>query len=243
MVSLLPTALACVLTSLLIVILRPLAVTVGLVDVPDARKSHAGPVPLIGGVAIFVAVVVACMVPGLTGLTIAGPEVVSFLLASVLLVGVGLVDDFIELSASARFMAQALAAVAMVFGGGVVLSDLGAMTFAGTPLPLGALAVPFTIFATIGVINALNMCDGMDGLSGTQALVSLAGFATALSLWGEAADINLLTALAGGVLGFLLFNMRLPGRSRAAIFLGDRRRQHVPRLRTDLVCDLALAGP
>jgi UDP-GlcNAc:undecaprenyl-phosphate GlcNAc-1-phosphate transferase len=221
MTPVLATALACALTSLLIVILRPLAMTVGLVDVPDARKSHAGPIPLIGGLAIFVAVVVACMVPGLTGLSASGPEVLSFLMASVLLVGVGVVDDFIELSPTVRFLAQALAAVAMVSGAGVVLSDLGAMTVSGAMLPLGALAVPFTIFATIGVINALNMCDGMDGLSGTQALVSLAGFAVALSLWGQAGDISLLTVLGGGILGFLLFNMRLPGRSRAVIFLGD----------------------
>ena len=195
--------------------------TVGLVDLPDARKSHHGPIPLIGGIAIFAAVAVACLVPGVTGLSASVPDILSFLLAGLLLVGVGLVDDFIELSPAVRFVAQAVAALAMVFGAGVVLTDLGGLTPSGSILQLGVLAIPFTIFTTVGVINALNMCDGMDGLSGTQALISLAGFAIALTLWGEPADLTLLTVLGGGVIGFLLFNMRLPGRSRAAIFLGD----------------------
>jgi UDP-GlcNAc:undecaprenyl-phosphate GlcNAc-1-phosphate transferase len=208
-------------TSLLIVVLRPLAMTVGLVDLPDARKSHHGPIPLIGGLAIFASVAVACLLPRITGLSVSVPEVLSFLAAGLLLVGVGVVDDFIELSPAVRFVAQAVAALAMIYGADVVLSDLGGMTPSGTLLQLGVLAVPFTIFTTVGVINALNMCDGMDGLSGTQALISLAGFAIALSLWGDPADLTLLTVLGGGVLGFLLFNMRLPGRSRAAIFLGD----------------------
>jgi UDP-GlcNAc:undecaprenyl-phosphate GlcNAc-1-phosphate transferase len=217
----LATVLACGVTSVLIVILRPLAMTIGLVDVPDARKSHHGPIPLIGGLAIFVAVAAACLMPGVTGLSAAVPGMFSFLLAGVLLVGVGVVDDFVELSPVARFIAQAIATLAMIFGGRVVLSDLGGMTPSGATLELGLLAVPFTIFTTVGVINALNMCDGMDGLSGTQSLVSLAGFAIAQSLWGHAGDAALLTVLGGGVVGFLLFNMRLPGRSRAAIFLGD----------------------
>jgi UDP-GlcNAc:undecaprenyl-phosphate GlcNAc-1-phosphate transferase len=221
MTMLLAVVLACVVTSGLIVVLRPLAVTIGLVDLPDTRKSHQGPIPLIGGLAIFAVVMAACLMPRITGLSASTPEVLGFLLGSVLLVIVGLVDDFMELSPLMRFLAQSVAALSMIFGGGVVLSDLGSLTPAGDILVLGILAVPFTIFATIGVINALNMCDGLDGLSGSQALVSLAGFGIALSLWGDGGDAGLLVVLGGGVLGFLLFNMRLPGRSRAAIFLGD----------------------
>lgn len=221
MTPLLAIVLACIVTSALIVIMRPLAVIVGLVDVPNARKTHHGPIPLIGGLAIFAAVVAACAMPGWTGLSVSAPEVLSFLLAGLLLVGVGLVDDFVELSALVRFIAQSVAALAMIFGGGVLLSDLGNMTFSGAVLELGFLAIPFTIFTTIGVINALNMCDGLDGLSGSQTLISLAGFWSAVAIWGEAGSGGLLLVLGGGIAGFLLFNLRLPGRSRASIFLGD----------------------
>lgn len=159
--------------------------------------------------------------PALSGLSVAGTELVSFLAASVVLVGVGVVDDFVELSPLTRFLAQAAAALAMIFGADVVLGDLGGMSWSGAVLPLGVLAVPFTIFTTVGVINALNMCDGLDGLSGSQALVSLGGFAIALALWGRLSEGSLLMVLGGGIIGFLLFNLRLPGRSRASIFLGD----------------------
>lgn len=221
MTSLVAIVLVCTITSALIVVMRPLAMVIGLVDVPNARKVHSDPVPLIGGVAIFLGVSVACLVPGWMGLSTVAPGMLSFLLAGMLLVGVGLVDDLLDLSARVRFMAQAIAALVMIYGGGVVLSDLGAMTISGRTLELGLLAVPFTIFTTIGVINALNMCDGLDGLSGSQALVSLGGFAIAVALWGQATDATMLAVLGGGIIGFLLFNMRLPGRARATIFLGD----------------------
>lgn len=221
MIPIVAIILACLTTAALIMVLSPLAVTVGLVDVPDARKTHQGPIPLVGGLAIFVAVLAASLFPEITGLSVSGREVLSFLAASIILVGVGVIDDFVELSPLVRFIAQAVATLAMVFGAGVVLSDLGAMTWSGGVLALGLFAVPFTIFATVGVINALNMCDGLDGLSGSQALVSLGGFAIALSLWGHPGDGSLLMVLGGGVIGFLLFNMRLPGRPRASIFLGD----------------------
>lgn len=214
---------ACFMTAMLIVVMRPLARIIGLVDVPDARKTHSGSVPLVGGIAIFLSVLALGLVSLWTGrpLVPAIPQLLSFLAGGLLLVGIGLADDFLELSARVRFLAQAMAALIMAFGGGVALADLGAMSVSGRVVELGLLTVPFTIFATIGVINALNMCDGLDGLSGSQALVSLGGFLLALLIWGEPADASLLAGLGGGIAGFLLFNLRLPGRARASVFLGD----------------------
>lgn len=210
-------------TAMLIVVMRPLARIIGLVDEPDARKTHSGSVPLVGGIAIFLSVLVLCLVSLWIDwpLVAATPQLPSFLAGGLLLVGIGLADDFLELSAKVRFLAQAMAALIMAFGGGVALADLGAMSVSGRVVELGWLTVPFTIFATIGVINALNMCDGLDGLSGSQTLVSLGGFLLALLIWGEPADATLLAGLGGGIAGFLLFNLRLPGRTRASVFLGD----------------------
>lgn len=209
-------------TALLIAGLRPLAGRVGLVDVPNERKNHSAPTPLVGGLGIFLGVLVAAALALATaGLPLSQP-VLSFFAAGFLLVAVGVVDDRYELSPLARFAVQIAAALIMVYGGGVVLTDLGRMTPSGAVLELGILAVPFTVFATLGVINALNMCDGLDGLSGSLAMVSIIGLALAGLLWAGPGEVALLLLLGAAVPAFLLYNLRLPRvRPRAAVFMGD----------------------
>lgn len=212
---------ALVATILLIVVLRPVAMRMGLVDLPNARKSHRAPTPLVGGLAIFIGLGLGFFLCKDGPIPLSQREVYSFFGAGFLLVAVGVVDDFLELSPAVRFVAQVIAALLMIFGAGVVLSDLGSMTPGGAVLRLGLLAVPFTVFATLGVINALNMCDGIDGLSGSLALTSLSGLILAAYTWGVPADTALLPILGTGILAFLLFNLRLLGRERASIFMGD----------------------
>jgi UDP-GlcNAc:undecaprenyl-phosphate GlcNAc-1-phosphate transferase len=208
-------------TTLLILLLRPIAVKTGLVDIPNERKSHQIPTPLVGGLAIFAGLVMAFLLTMADGEALHMREILSFFGGGLLLVTVGVIDDFIELSPLARFAAQIVAALLMIFGAGVVLTDLGGMTLSGRLLTMGVFAVPFTVFATLGVINALNMCDGLDGLSGSLSLVSLTGLFLAAWLWGDVADVIVLPLLGSAVVGFLLFNLRLPGRERASIFMGD----------------------
>lgn len=212
---------ALVATILLVVVLRPVAVRVGLVDVPNERKSHRAPTPLVGGLAIFAGLVLGFFLCLDGPIPLSQREVYSFFGAGLLLVAVGVVDDFLELSPAVRFIAQVLAALLMIFGAGVVLKDLGSMTPEGYVLQLGILAVPFTVFATLGVINALNMCDGLDGLSGSLTLTSLSGLILAAYIWGVPADTALLPILGTAIAGFLLFNLRLLGRERASVFMGD----------------------
>ncbi len=206
---------------LMVLLLRPIAVSMGLIDVPNGRSSHSSSTPLVGGLAIYLGVSIAYWIPALFGLVPINREIVSFFFAGFVLVGVGVIDDFIELSAPVRFIAQIFASFLMVYGAGVVLSDLGAITPGGQVLRLGWMAVPFTVFTTLGVINALNMCDGLDGLSGTLALISLTGLLLAAIFNGASGDVFILAALATGILGFLLFNFRILGRERASIFMGD----------------------
>jgi len=212
---------AFVATIALIVLLRPLAVRVGLVDIPNERKSHRAPTPLVGGLAIFAGLALGFFLCDGGLLPISQREVYSFFGAGLLLVGVGVVDDFLDLSPAVRLVAQVLAALLMIFGAGVVLKDLGSMTPGGEVLQLQVLAVPFTVFATLGIINALNMCDGLDGLSGSLAITSLSGLILAAYTWGVPADTVLLPILGTGIVAFLLFNLRLLGRERASVFLGD----------------------
>ena len=79
----------------------------------------------------------------------------------------------------------------------------------------------FTIFATVGVINALNMSDGADGLAGGLSLIALLGMAYVADGADLASERTLLLLLAVVVVGFLLFNIRLPWQHRARVFMGD----------------------
>jgi len=196
--------------------LRPAAVGIGLVDEPSARKSHRGAVPLIGGVAMFCGFVLAALTLDM-GLMVYR----SFFAAAAILVAVGILDDMHELSSRVRFSAQILAAVLMAYWGGVVLHDLGTLGGGGNVFILARWEIVFTIFATVGVINALNMSDGADGLAGGLSLIALLGMAYVADATDLASERTLLLLLAVVVVGFLLFNIRLPWQQRARVFMGD----------------------
>ncbi|MGI9291343.1 MAG: glycosyltransferase family 4 protein, partial [Gammaproteobacteria bacterium] len=178
--------LAFAVTTALIYLLRPVAIAIGLVDVPTARKSHKGKIPLVGGLAIFVGSLLALTVQyAVTGSALESSIPLGvFFLAGFILLFTGAWDDYRPLPPIIRILAQITASLVMIFMGGVVLTDLGNLNPNGSLFMLGFMSVPFTVFACLGVINAMNMCDGLDGLSGSLALISLLGFGIANTLWG-----------------------------------------------------------
>lgn len=196
-------------------LLRPVALRIRLVDTPNDRKANQGSVPLIGGLAMFCGFALAALTLDI-GLT----AYRGFFAAAAILVVVGVLDDMHELSSRARFGTQILAAALMAMWGGVVLHNLGALG-GGDVFSLGRWEIVFTIFATVGVINALNMSDGVDGLAGGLSLIALLGLTYVADGAGFDSERTLLSMLAVVVVGFLLFNLRLPGRRRALVFMGD----------------------
>ena len=202
-------------TAALVLLLLPLARHWGWLDQPDVRKTHRQPTPLVGGVAVFVAFFAVAV--GLTG---SAAPLAPLLVASAIVLITGLVDDRRPLGAPVRFLAQGLACAVMVFWGGVLLTDFGQL-FGPFTLGLGWLAVPITVFAALGVINAFNMIDGLDGLSGSVFVIAAAAMAVLAAVAGRADTAALLTLMIGAVLGFLALNLRLPWNRRARTFLGD----------------------
>ncbi len=202
-------------TTLLLVLLRRAAPTLSLVDHPAAHRRHGVPTPLVGGVAIFLGCVF-----GLLASDIPLSHLRGLFLGCGLLVVVGVLDDIHELSSTARFVAQILAALAMIHQGGVVLITVGDLSGAGQ-MYLGSWQLPLTVFATVGVINSLNMIDGLDGLSGCLLLIALAGLIYFGQAAGLDADLSVLVVLATAVGCFLLFNLRFGPWRRARVFLGD----------------------
>ena len=202
-------------TIVFILLFQKHAVRLRLVDVPGGRKNHEGVVPVIGGVAIFFAFIFSSLACGQPL-----DSFHSFFVSLILLVVVGTLDDLHDLSARTRFLTQIVAALLMTSWGGVFIDDLGNLFGNGTVL-LNNWAIPFTVFCVLGVINALNMIDGVDGLAGGLAFIALLLFGFVASLAGLTTQASLIFLLASAVLGFLVFNIRSPWRSTAAVFLGD----------------------
>jgi UDP-N-acetylmuramyl pentapeptide phosphotransferase/UDP-N-acetylglucosamine-1-phosphate transferase len=134
------------------------------------------------------------------------------------LVLLGVLDDKRGLSVSLRMMIQVFLVSVVIIGAEGTVTHLGAVF--GSDVQLGMFAVPFSVVAFVGGINAINMIDGADGMAGKMALITMLGVA-AIFYIAEANGLLLLTwAMLGALLGFLLFNTRIFV-SRAWVFMGD----------------------
>lgn len=207
--------LALAIAALLLWALQPLARRFDLLDHPKGRKSHDNPTPVTGGLAILAACLIA-----FHGIQAGSPRVLGFSVAALLLTAVGMLDDRFDLRWHWRILAQAAAALILVYWGGARVEQLGPM-FGLDALALGWLSVPFTVFAVIGVINAVNMIDGADGLAGLLGLSALAMLLAAAAYSGNAPLVARLSVLCGALTGFLAWNLRLPWQPRAKVFLGN----------------------
>jgi UDP-GlcNAc:undecaprenyl-phosphate GlcNAc-1-phosphate transferase len=192
-----------------------LAQRIGLLDHPSDRKVHQTSTPLVGGTAIFIALVVA--------VSLATPytsEALHLLAACGLMLITGMLDDLHELSPRTRFITQILACCIMVFASGVVLTDFGSLVWNGV-LQLGWFSIPLTIFSALGVINAFNMMDGIDGLSSIIFIIAGTAMAWLAAQAGHGFNAAMLTLAVAAVVGFFLLNARLPWNKKARVFLGD----------------------
>ena len=192
----------------------------GWVDHPTARKHHADPVPLVGGVAMCVTYILS------TAILPVKPTGYPILLSGlVLLTAVGLYDDLRSLRPTVRFLFQIGAVLLMVFFAEVRLHHLGNL-FGFSVISLALLpAFLLTLFGVVGVINALNMSDGLDGLAGGLALIATFWLVVLIQISPEprwyTGDFGALVSLLGVIAGFLCFNLRHPWRARARTFMGD----------------------
>ena len=202
-------------TMLFMFALRPVARGIGLIDRPGGRKMHVGEVPVTGGLAMMGGLVIGALYShtALGGFAF-------FLTALTLLVLIGALDDRYDLPASVRFLAQMCAALLMVAGADVSVTDLG-RPFFGELVQLGWLGVPFSIIIVLTAINAFNMFDGSDGVAGIQALIALVFLGFACIMGGGFSYLPLVFGLAGCIFGFLIFNWPSKRTRNMRAFMGD----------------------
>jgi UDP-GlcNAc:undecaprenyl-phosphate GlcNAc-1-phosphate transferase len=196
------------------IVLARAAGALKLVDHPGGRKAHARPVPLVGGLAIFIAFLGAAAAVGIT--SSAG----YFLFALSIIIAVGMWDDVTDISPRVKFVIQIIASCLMIWGAGIQLTSVGDLLGWRT-IGLTIFAIPLTIFAIVGVINAVNMMDGLDGLGGSVALVAFAWYAAVAAHSGLEVQLETALIFCGAIAGFLLFNLRFPWQPQARVFLGD----------------------
>ena len=181
---------------------RQAALRFGIVDKPDGMlKRQAEPVPYLGGLAVFLAYLVALgLVFSFNGLLL------GLLLAGTLTLLVGLVDDFGVLTPAAKLAGQAVAVFVLLRSGAVI--EL-------TEVPQG-LRWPLAALWLFAVCNAFNLLDVMDGLAAGVGAVAAAAFGVVALSTGELPEAAAALALAGALCGFLVFNVH-----PARIYLGD----------------------
>src|SRR5665213_3446599 len=206
------TALAFVITFVLTFMLRPLALRLHVTDKPGGRKRHLGEIPLVGGIAMFIGILVATIA------TVQTTARWALLVPAAVLVIVGAIDDRYNVGASARLVAQICAALVMMIGGGLYFSDIGDPFGTGL-LGLGFLAIPASVLITLSVINAFNFVDGIDGLASSMALIALTAGSLATGL--RAPALTVAAVACGAILGFMAFNFPAFRNRHLRTFMGD----------------------
>ena len=210
----LPFLLAFIIVMLGMPSLIQLAMQKNLLDEPvEDRKVHKRSVPRLGGVLVFIGTIFTTSLlvhpsPG---------EAIPFLrlaAAAIVLFFLGLKDDLTELDPLKKLIAQLVVGCILILGGGFAITDFGGLFGIGALSPM--VAVPFSLFVYIVVVNSVNLIDGIDTLAGGYGLL----IAIACTLWfqvtGQQDYAVMCLALAGALAGFIVFNI-----SPARIFLGD----------------------
>ena len=194
-------------------IIRVFAFKVNAVDIPkDKRRIHKRPIPLLGGIAIYIGFIVgvACFAE------IIEKEFLGILIGSLVIVAVGILDDLYELSALIKLLGQIVAAGIAIYFGARIRIFSHPFTVGTIQLNLSYLSIPATFIWIIAMTNAINLIDGLDGLAGSVSGISAIALLFLCVVSGNTAMAAPLAAVAGGCFGFLPYN-----RHPAKIFMGD----------------------
>ncbi len=182
----------------------------GVVDRPGGRRIHDRPIPLLGGVAIFLGILVAVL-PNLD----VDRRYASILIGAGLICLLGVVDDRFGIPPLPKLLGQ-IACAAIPVATGMTIDSITIPLIEPSTVSFGVLAYPLTIIFIVAVANVVNLADGMDGLAAGVCGISALTFAIlALSLGRISAGV-MAAAVAGACLGFLPWNF-----NPAKVFMGD----------------------
>lgn len=193
-----------------------------LVDNPDARKLQKMPVPVLGGIAVFFGLVLGMLAfsafnnmwPASYCMTIA--PILPVMLCGSIMLYVGSIDDIMGLSPSSRLVIEILMMLGLIYGSGMCIDSFHGLW--GINDISWWIAVPVTVFAGVGLINAYNMVDGVNGLSSGLCIECSCVLAIICYKRADYIDCALALCYAAALVPFLMHNVF--GR-RSRMFIGD----------------------
>lgn len=189
-----------------------------LIDLPDrSRKFHLRPTPLVGGLGIFIAMIISGkLYIDLNNLNGFMPDFTfTLILSSIPLIFIFLIDDIKGIRPSIRIVIQIFITMYVMFSTDIFLENLGDLFGLGD-IRLGIFSIPVTVFCVVGIMNAFNMIDGVNGLCAGCAMLSL----LFIGFYSGFIYDSMLILVIGSMIGFLIFNLRIFGKKRE-VFLGD----------------------
>jgi UDP-GlcNAc:undecaprenyl-phosphate GlcNAc-1-phosphate transferase len=177
-------------------------------DLPGERRLHSKPTPLWGGIAFFIGVLPFLAIDNSNSFA-------SYIVASLLLVGIGIIDDLKSLGWKTKLIGMVAAATIVIFNEDIVIRHIGGFNSVKN-IELGQLSIPFTYLCIIGITNAINLLDGLNGLAGGVSLLGFLFMGIAAVISGNLAIALICFAFVGALAAFLFFNF-----PHAKVFMGD----------------------
>lgn len=184
-----------------------------IVDNPDARKLQRVPVPVLGGIAVFFGILTALMA---ADIFFDISNMFSLLCVMAIMVYLGTIDDITGLSVKIRLFLEILFILILIFCNGYSINNFHGLwgIYEITPW----IAVPLTVFACVGIINAINMIDGINGLSSGYCITASALFGFAFIGTGDLSMGTLAIVCIGSLIPFFFHNVF---GHKSKMFIGD----------------------
>lgn len=207
-----PFLVAVLLSLLTTPLVRKIAIKVGAIDIPkDERRVHKEPMPLMGGLAIYIGLVISSLI-----FLPMDKTLISILVGATIILISGIIDDIRGLSPKLKLLFQMMAGLVLILGD--IRVDFVTNPFSQdyVLLYLKWLSIPITLFWIVGITNTINLIDGLDGLACGVAMISSISLMLVAEKFDQVHVTILSAAVAGACLGFLPYNF-----NPAKIFMGD----------------------
>ncbi len=190
-----------------------IAILKNLVDNPDARKLQRNPVPVMGGIAVFFGIIIG-LCSSLTMFN--SPNLFMLISAMLIMLYIGTIDDILDLSPAIRFAIEILIIMWLMYVNSSSINNFWGLWGLGT-IP-DWISWPLTIFAAVGIINAINLIDGVNGLSSGFCFMASVLFAILFYSTGNTVMSSLSISAAGAIIPFFLHNVF---GYKTRMFIGD----------------------